>query len=133
MLAVAAAFSLLVTVALTGDVSMTYFTASTLSTVAALSADVIKGVAADSALTSVASFSANVKKANPITDHDVIVFGQILPRPWYGQIKDRRWSASMQSDGTYQGELKTKHSNGILYDKKNFGMLLQRRWEGTNQ
>jgi len=99
-----------------------------------LPATVSLNVLANSSLTVTTLFSAKVKKSNQFTDHDIVVFGEVMPRRWSGLIADPRWVGQVADQRNWEGTLLTKRwASGILVDRNKFATLADRRWEGTLQ
>ena len=111
-----------------------FYVESTLDIVAGLTGEIIRGHTVDSQTNTTFTATAKVKKANPITDHDIEVFGQIYPRPWAGELQDRRWVGQVAPELNFAASLGSKRwSNGMLGDRNKFGSLAQKRWEGILQ
>lgn len=76
------------------------------------------------------SSTARVKKANPITDHDTVFYGQLMPRQWAGELAQRQWAGVIQTERDESAQLGTIQVDGILGERNKFATLAQRRWEG---
>jgi hypothetical protein len=123
-----------ITASFPNQISSQFFVQAQSAFTATDPANVSQGYPAQSQLSITTTFTAKVKKSNQYTDHDVIFFGQVLPRRWYSELSDQRWVAEIKDERNWVAELLTKRwGDGILEDRNKFGTISSKRWEGTLQ
>ena len=114
----------------------TLYTTTTdpLNVTAGLTGEIIRGHTVNAQTPVAFTFTAKIKKSNQFTDHDILVFGEVMPRRWVGQLGDTRWVATLATQRNWAGSLPTKRwANGILVDRNKFATLADRRWRGNLQ
>ena len=114
--------------------SLYYVTTIPIQVIAGTNGSIIRGHTVNSLLGAISTFIAKVKKTNQYTDHDIVVFGEVMPRRWVGQLGDTRWVGDLATQRNWAGEILTKRwANGILVDRNKFATLVDKRWRGNLQ
>ena len=124
-----------VTEASNNQISTLYYTTTQpVSITSAFTAAINYGQALVAQLSSIFTSSAKVKKTNQYTDHDIVVFGQLLPRRWDSDLPVSRWVGDLGDQRNWAASLPTKRwASGILTDRNKFATLADRRWRGNLQ
>ena len=99
-----------------------------------LTGEIIRGHTVNAQTPVTFTLTGKVKKSNQYTDHDIVVFGEVMPRRWVGQLGDTRWVGDLATQRNWAGSLPTKRwASGILVDRNKFATLADRRWRGNLQ